>query len=184
MTTYSSVKKYLRELATLTRQLDLMLPARSPARIRTHRVHSERNDEALYEKWCTIRRQFFPDMDELDKYIVRWSPRCQKRVLASCNIHRRRILVAQELNNSSTSQWLEPILYHEMCHAVIGHGVALSPSGKRQWHGKEFKELEARHPQIKALDSWIRSGGWAKAVRSHRSKVAWRSRKQGATIGR
>ena len=110
--------------------------------------------------------------------------RCQKRVLASCNIHRRRILVAQELNNSSTSQWLEPILYHEMCHAVIGHGVALSPSGKRQWHGKEFKELEARHPQIKALDSWIRSGGWAKAVRSHRSKVAWRSRKQGATIGR
>lgn len=178
------MKKYIRELVSLKQQLALLLPARTPTRSRSLKARPERNDDVLHEQWCIIRRHFFPDLHELDTYTVRWAPRPQKRVLASCNIHRRRILVAQELSDASTSQWLEPILYHEMCHAVIGHGVALSSSGKRQWHGKEFKELEARHPKIKALDHWIKSGGWAKAVRSHRSKVAWRTRKQRAPIHR
>jgi hypothetical protein len=68
------------------------------------------------------------------------------------------------------------VLYHELCHAVIGEGVHLS-GGKRQWHGQQFRELEARHPDIEAMNYWIRSGGWAMAVRSNRARSAWTQRK-------
>jgi hypothetical protein len=168
--------RYIQGLVSITKQLELLF---SPAPKKTLRRTTSRapSDPVLHKQWCQIRRRFFPDRSDIDAYTVSWSTRTQKRVLASCNIHRRKILVAKELNSEVLSQWIEPILYHEMCHAVIGHGVALSPSGKRQWHGREFKALEARHPDIPALDKWISSGGWAKAVRSHRSKQAWAKRR-------
>jgi hypothetical protein len=52
---------------------------------------------------------------------------------------------------------------------VIGEGVRTS-GGRRQWHGREFRALEARHPDIEAMNVWIRSGGWAMAVRANRAR--------------
>jgi hypothetical protein len=62
-----------------------------------------------------------------------------------------------------------------LCHAVIGEEVHVS-GGRRQWHGAEFRRLEARHPDIEAMNAWIRSGGWAMAVRSNRTRRSWAAR--------
>jgi hypothetical protein len=142
-----------------------------------HGRRTAKSDEFLFAVWQNLRQEFFPDHAHIDEYTVTWSSRPQKRVLASCNIRRRRIVVAQELFEPSAARWIAPVLYHEMCHAVIGEGVHLSQSGKRLWHGTQFRQLEARHPDIEAMNAWIATGGWAMAVRSHRARRAWRSRR-------
>jgi hypothetical protein len=83
--------------------------------------------------------------------------------------------VARELHDVEYASWLEPLLYHEMCHAVLGS--TLHASGNRSWHGKEFKALERRHPGSKDLNAWMKSGGWAKAVRRDRGKRSWETRR-------
>ena len=133
-------------------------------------------DDFLYTVWQNLRQEFFPEHAHIDDYFVSWSSRPQKRVLASCNIRRRRVVVARELFEPSASRWIPAVLYHEMCHAVIGEAVHTSTSGKRLWHGREFRNLEARHPDIVAMNSWISTGGWAMAVRSNRTRLAWRAR--------
>lgn len=160
---------------------DLLTPCLFTPRLFTPRPgrargHVATSDEFLLTVWHNLRREFFPDHAHIDQYTVTWSPRPQKRVLASCNIRRRRIVVAQELFEPSATRWIAPVLYHEMCHAVIGEGVHLSQSGKRLWHGRQFRQLEAKHPDIEAMNAWISTGGWAMAVRSHRARRAWRSR--------
>jgi hypothetical protein len=85
-------------------------------------------------------------------------------------------VVARELFEPAASRWIAAVLYHEMCHAVIGLEVHRSSTGKRQWHGAQFRRLEARHPDIAALNVWISTGGWAMAVRSNRARLAWRAR--------
>lgn len=129
-----------------------------------------KNDPNLKALWCQIRKKFFPDRADLDEYTVYWSKRSQLRTLASCNIEDKRVAVAKELNYQDLRKWLEPLLYHEMCHAFLGHTVAGSRGKRGRWHGREFRDLEARHPGCEALDKWIRSGGWLSAVRSARAK--------------
>lgn len=152
----------------IVRQIELLLaPRRAPCR------KEPQSDPFLYEVWCGLRREFFPERHELDGYRVVWSNRSQKRVLASCNIHERRVVVARELFEPAAVRWIGPVLYHELCHAVIDRDVSRSRAGKRQWHGAEFRELEQRHPDIGALHAWIASGGWAMAVRSNRTRRFW-----------
>lgn len=139
----------------------------TPRAKRTRRSH--RNDEFLHRVWTTLRSEYFPDRPDLDTYTVSWSPRRQKRVLASCNINQRHVVVAKELFEPSACRWIQAVVYHELCHAVIGEGVRTS-GGRRQWHGREFRALEARHPDIEAMNVWIRSGGWAMAVRANRAR--------------
>jgi hypothetical protein len=55
---------------------------------------------------------------------------------------------------------------------VLGDQVG-KMNGKNAWHGPKFKKLEQAHPQMKHLESWIKSGGWAKAVRVSRGKDSW-----------
>ena len=119
-----------------------------------------KDDPDLKALWCVIRKKYFPDRPDIDNYIVYWSSRRQIRTLASCNIEDKRIAVAKELNYPEQKKWLEPLLYHEMCHSYLGHSVAGSRGKRGRWHGKEFRDLEARHPGCKALDEWIRAGGW------------------------
>ncbi len=157
------------------RQLELLLsPPEAPQR------RELGSDPFLAEVWRSLRQEFFPDRSELDSYRVVWSARRQKRVLASCNIRRRKVVVARELFEPSAVRWIGPVLYHELCHAVIDEQVSCSRDGRRMWHGREFKELESRHPDIPALHAWISSGGWAMAVRSSRTRHFWRARKAGA----
>ena len=126
-------------------------------------------NQSLKNLWLSVRARYFPDRDDIDSYFVGWSARNQRRTLASCNIHRRRIKVARELNHPNFYMWLEPLIYHEMCHAILGDKVEVRRR-KRQWHGIEFKTLERRHPRSAALTEWVRTGGFQHAVRSHRSR--------------
>lgn len=150
----------------------VVTPIKNKRRIQNDGDISEHELKAL---WIGLRRHFFPDREDLDTYSVYWSTTAQKRTLASCNIERRAIRVARELNYSQHKQWLSPLLYHELCHAYLGFSV-YSKEGRSSWHGPEFKKLEKRHPGIQRLDSWIKSGGWARAVRSDRAKRAFKRR--------
>lgn len=127
--------------------------------------------EQLTTLWHSVAETHFPDAKHLSSYTIGWSTRRQKRTLASCCIERQMVRVARELNYPELHCWLEPLIYHEMCHAVLGHTVPIR-NRKRCWHGPEFKQLERRHPGIAQLDNWIKSGGWAKAVRSDRARRA------------
>lgn len=122
--------------------------------------------------WYKIRAEFFPERSDLDDFTVHWSKRRQKRVLASISIKQKKVNVAKELEPSQFQEWLEPLLYHEMCHAVIGEQVEIKKR-KRQWHGAEFKNLEQAHPKMTQLERWIKSGGWLHAVRSERTRSMW-----------
>lgn len=126
----------------------------------------------LSEIWIILQRSFFPDRTDLLAYKVVWSNRKQKRTLASCSLRTRKISVAKELNYEDFHQWLSPLLYHEMCHAVIGRSKT---SGSRCWHGSEFKQLEVLHPKMEEFRLWTKSGGWRKAVMSERKRSWWKS---------
>jgi len=131
----------------------------------------------LYKIWTDLSYDFFPGEEDLLNYRVIWSRRRQKRTLATCHFDSKRIIVAKELNFPQFYCWLPPLLYHEMCHAVIG----VKPprrNGKNCWHGKEFRTLEAQHPEMANFNRWVKEGGWAYAVRSERAKASHYSRRK------
>lgn len=133
---------------------------------------TETADSALFSlesAWQAIIEEFFPTRLDLRSYVVVWSTRTQLRTLASCNIRRRKIIVAQEMDHPDCWVHIQALLYHEMCHAVLGSAVP-KRGGRRCWHGREFRVLESRHPGMAALKEWIRSGGWRRAIRRHRAK--------------
>lgn len=170
----------------IIQQIELLFRRRTVSRRRTQRAVQRRSpaptpsDPFLLTIWNTLREEYFPELSELASYTVTWSSRRQKRVLASCNIRQRRVVVARELFEPSACRWISAVLYHELCHAAIGEQVQIR-GGRRQWHGRQFRELEARHPDIQALEMWIKSGGWAMAVRANRSRQAW-ARRNGAPV--
>ena len=133
------------------------------------------SDGPLQERWNKLRKKWFPEDAALDDFVVRWSKRSQLRTLASCSVSGKRVTVARELNYPQHSRWLDPLLYHEMCHAALGSGKR--SSGRRICHGRLFRALERRHPQTMELDAWIRQGSWLTAVRSDHIR---RGRKQSA----
>ncbi len=128
-------------------------------------------DPELFKIWSKLHLEYFPHNLTLSNYRINWSTRGQKRTLASCNIQYQRVVVARELNYEHYQQWLEPLIYHEMCHAVIGFNVKKTRN-RRSWHGAEFKHLEKQHPQMAEFDLWAKSGGWMTAVRSDRARRA------------
>jgi len=135
-------------------------------------------DVGLLERiWYQLSMEYFPNHPELPLYRVFWSPRQQKRVLASCDMLGKRVRVARELARPEYESFLSPLLYHEMCHAVIGRDVERR-NGARLWHGPQFKALEARHPGSAVLQQWIAEGGWATAVRRDRAFAAAQRRRQ------
>ena len=127
-------------------------------------------DPHLQRIWNELINTYFPGQEQLTSYAVAWSGRRQKRTLASCSVSRRRISVARELNHPACLALLEPLLYHELCHAYLAQFKYLR-------HGKRFRMLEALHPKMQELRGWIRTGGWAAAVRSDRARRAHARRK-------
>jgi hypothetical protein len=134
-----------------------------------HPIRPGPSDAELKHIWIELRKTWFPDLIELDRFSVNWSKRRQKRTLASCQPKRTRVVVARELSGEENRGWLEPLLYHEMCHAALGESLRRE-RGRTPWHGREFKRLEQQHPQTKALQRWIKEGGWLHAIRSARAK--------------
>lgn len=131
------------------------------------------SDKFLNEIWCNLKNTYFPNNKLLDEYKVIWSTKPQKRTLASCNLTKKRVIVARELNYPEHYIWLEPLIYHEMCHSVVG---AIKKGSRNSYHGKEFKKLEQIHPLMKNFDHWVKSGGWLTAIRSDRAKRAHQKR--------
>ena len=144
--------------------------------VRIERVES--SDAFLKSMWLEIRAEWFPDREDVDRYNVIWSSRPQKRTLASCGVERKRVIVARELDRPEYHKYLPALLYHEMCHAILGPEQSRNGSRRRSWHGRSFKALERLHPEIALLDSWIKQGGWAHAVRSDRARRSHEKRKR------
>ena len=146
---------------------------------RSHRAQSRKRRATptivlapeLTQLWHSLRMDFFPEAPALDDYVIGWSTRRQRRTLASCEVRRHIVRVAKELKDPLFGPYLEPLLYHEMCHAALGTEVGYY-RGKRAWHGPRFKALEKRHPGIRTLDAWIKGGGWSYAVRRARALEA------------
>ena len=133
------------------------------------RVQNPISDPSLFSIWAGLQSSFFKERLDLLDYEVIWSSRRQKRVLASITYRDKRVRVAKELKHPDYFHLLEPLLYHEMCHAVIGVSVD-KRNGKRLWHGSKFKQLERLHPGTKLLDQWIKAGGWLRAIRRDRAR--------------
>lgn len=128
--------------------------------------------DELNQLWCNVRAAYFPDRSDIDDYRVIWSMRRQTRSLATCNVHTKKVNVAHAMNRPEYQAYLEALLYHEMCHAVLGEAKIVN--GRRVIHGREFKMLERRHPGIKPFDAWIKAGGWRQAVRREGQARRWR----------
>lgn len=140
-------------------------------RSRKYRISPPKVAPELERIWTQVASSYFPQMPELGEYMVVWSRRRQKRVLASITVSRKLVRVARELNHPDYVKYLEPLLYHEMCHAVVGDKIE-KRGRKRLWHGPSFKNLENQHPDIKNLQKWIREGGWAQAIRRDRARTS------------
>ena len=128
------------------------------------------SQDGLVELWLKIRNEYFPDREDIDEYRVIWTTRKQTSSLASCNVERKRVEVASPMTLEQSAPYLEALLYHEMCHAILGKPPVVN--GRRVIHGKEFKALERQHPQIPELDNWIKSGGWDNAVKDYEIKLS------------
>lgn len=118
--------------------------------------------------WDTLVLNHFPTRPDLYSYKILWSNRPQKRVLASCNIQKKIVRIAPAMNLPEAEPFLEALIYHELCHAVVGINIK---NGRRDIHSKEFKRIETLHPEIKNLDMWIKTGGWIKAVRKSTRQI-------------
>jgi predicted metal-dependent hydrolase len=61
--------------------------------------------------------------------------------MGSYNNHTKVIIISPRLDNANIPlYYLEYVVYHEMVHAVVG--TRISPSGRRDVHGRDFKRLE------------------------------------------
>jgi hypothetical protein len=123
-------------------------------------------NSALPELWKELRRNYFSERADLDEYLIVWSTRRHKSTLASCNVERRKVLVAGVFQLDEARPYLEALLYHEMCHAVLGKPPI--KNNRRIMHGKDFYALECRHPGIPELDRWVKLGGWREAAKRYR----------------
>lgn len=148
------------------RQLSLVKPR--PAQNETFAKIKNFKQFELEELWSNLRQQYFPENPKLNQYRIIFSKRHQTRCLASCDVYSQTVRVAKAMKHPEALIHLEALLYHEMCHAHLGKPRVVN--GRRIMHGRDFKELEKRHPQIKRLDLWIKSGGWSKVVRETRTQ--------------
>jgi len=131
----------------------------------------------LVKIWDRLRHKYFPNIRILGEYQITWSSRCSKRNLASCNYKNRKILVSPALNNVKFERMLSPLIYHEMCHAVLGEPKC--KNGRFVYHGVDFHTLEAMHPLTEELNAWIKNGGWANAKRNYtRAKNKLRTKRK------
>ncbi len=126
----------------------------------------------LKSTWEALYKEYFPNNNNLSQFNVQWSKRRQKRTLASCNCQKKRISVAKEILHKDYQWVLYPLLYHEMCHAVLYDDMKIK-GRRRSLHGREFKMLEKKHPLTASLYLWIKKGEWAKAIRRSRTREHW-----------
>ena len=123
-------------------------------------------EDRLRALWRELIGRYFPERSDLLDYKVCWINRSTRTVLGTCHSEKRIVRVSRALEPND--RMLEAVLYHELCHAVLG--VPKRVRGRRVMHGREFYTIERRHPDSSALDDWIKSGGWRKAAAAYKRK--------------
>lgn len=133
---------------------------------------SNNKPEAIHYKnvslkniWIELAKNYFPENPEVLDFRVCWSNRHQTNCLASVNLTKKVVRVAPAMKLNECQEYLSPLLYHEMCHIIVGIKIV---RGRRKMHTREFKSLERKNPEIQLLDNWIKLGGWKNAVRKSR----------------
>lgn len=144
-------------------QTDVLNVRLQPSHLSKNNVSAEyTNQSELLRLWTHLADTYFPEYQDLKNYKIVWSHRHQSSCLASINLQKKVVRVAPAMKLKESYYFLSPLLYHEMCHAIIGIKVE---RGRRKIHTREFKHLESQHPEIKLLDQWIKAGGWHLAAR-------------------
>jgi len=144
--------------------------------------YAQRVERTLLDIWNDLREQYFPNHPHLNDYKIIWSERKHRRTLASCNVERKRISVAPVMKLPEANQYLEALIYHEMCHAVLGMPERVN--GRRRIHGRDFKNLEMLHHGIPHLDRWIANGGWIAAARKYNRAMTRKRNAENAMLRR
>lgn len=143
----------------------IFAPRAKPKRRKSNKPRTTRPlpNHELELLWQQLQAEYFPERKDILDYRIRWSNRRHTRTLASCNVRARRVSVAAAMRLDESRRYLPALVYHEMCHAILGEPER--KGSRRVIHGSEFKKLERRHPEIPLLDKWITQGGWFQASR-------------------
>ncbi len=150
-----------------------------PLRVKSNVLNNTDRQKKLEEReinlvtiWGKLENEYFPGDKNLSIYSITWAKRYSKRNLAYCDYQKKRVVVSPVMNNIKLLHMLEPLIYHEMCHAKLGEPKRVR--GRYIYHGKDFHKLEALHPFIKEFNDWIHNGGWANAKRVYARKMSSR----------
>lgn len=102
-----------------------------------------------------LKVAYFPALG--DTYVA-WSGRIgrsRRRRLGWWNPRTRLISIHQCLDRAEVPRFfVESIVFHELCHAACD--PSRTPTGKRRWHGPEFRALERRFPHVERALEWER----------------------------
>jgi predicted SprT family Zn-dependent metalloprotease len=108
---------------------------------------------ALFEK---LNERYFKN--KLRGYVIVWGPRRRQRpktgiVFGSIREEERVIRIHPLLDRAFVPSWfLEYVIYHEMCHAVVPD--QFDASGRRKVHHEKFFERERKFRWFRRAKAW------------------------------
>ncbi len=80
-----------------------------------------------------------------------WTKDANIRKVGRCSVLLRVVSISRVLDADEIPDFvLDYCLYHELCHLILG----FDPTGAR--HGQEFAGMEAKFPQQKEAEQWLR----------------------------
>lgn len=93
--------------------------------------------------------------DKLERPILKWSRKANRRRLGFYNEHQNQIIINKLLDHSDIPKFVvEGILYHEMLHILHPTHVK---NGRNQIHGKNFKNDERKYEFYTNLQNWLKN---------------------------
>jgi hypothetical protein len=82
---------------------------------------------------------------------ISWTKESNIRKIGHCSVLMKTVSISNVLDSDAIPEFvLDYCLYHELCHLIIG----FDPTAKR--HGEEFARLEAKYPQQKEAEEWLK----------------------------
>lgn len=130
-------------------------------RIVNRRVNPKGDHFDLSEIFADLNKRYFDSKVEADitwgrKRVVRGRlfKRSKHITLGSYRRRERLITIHPNLDQAIVPRYMvESIVFHEMCHQVVGGEVV---NGRRRLHHRPFKEVEATFPDIEKARGWAK----------------------------